>query len=558
MHPVTNETGCFEVRDLIILFLTIGLLFGIMLGNRPLSVPDEGRYVEISREMAVTGDYITPRLNGVKYFEKPALFYWLESISIKLFGIKEFTLRLWPALFALLGCLLVYGAGAMLYGRFAGLFAAAVLATSVLYYALSQAIILDMPVSIFLTAALLSFILGTREEPGLRRRLFMAGFFACAALATLTKGLIGILIPGMVIGVWIMILNEWRVLKTMYLFSGIALFLAISVPWHFLAGRANPEFYQFYFIHEHFQRYLTKVHGRYKPVWYFIPVLLIGFFPWSAFMVQSIRNSVPAWRERQQHRETIFLLLWTGIVFLFFSTSSSKLVPYILPIFPPLALLVGRYLAKGWNENRLPGSRPAYLLLLLLAAAVAFGLAVLPHYRPELDQHVLRHHRIAIICILAAGALVIGLMQKRFGLRGGLSSLLIITCLFLLAVSSAVPNLDTRSVKALALELKTRLQPEDEVVNYGTYYQDLPVYLERRISIVGWQGELYFGTTVEDTSGWMIDPVTFRRRWQGPKTLYLMTESIYYDTLRTSPDLRFYLVARTPNTVLLSNKEVKP
>ncbi len=558
MHPVDNETGPFKVRDLIILFLTIGLLFGIMLGNRPLSVPDEGRYVEIAREMAATGDYITPRLNGVKYFEKPALFYWLESLSVTIFGIREFALRLWPALFALFGCLAVYAAGSMLYGRRAGLFAAVVLATSVLYYALSQAIILDMPVSVLLTAALLSFILGTREEPGVRRRLFMGAFFAFAALATLTKGLIGILIPGMVIGAWIVLLNEWHVLRSMYLFSGIVLFLVIAVPWHVLAGRANPEFYQFYFIHEHFQRYLTKVHGRYKPAWYFIPVLLLGFFPWSAFLLQSLRNSIPGWRERHQHRETIFLLLWAGLVFLFFSVSSSKLVPYILPVFPPLALLLGRYLAKGWDENRLPGSRPAYLLLLLLAVAVVVGLAVLPHYRPELDQHLLRHHRIAIISVLFGGAFLIGLMQRRYGLRGSLSALLVTTCLFLLAVSTAVPQLDSRSIKGLALELKARLRPSDEVVCYGTYYQDLPVYLERRISVVGWQGELSFGTTVEDTSGWMLDLATFRRRWQGPNTLYLVTESLYYDTLLNDISLRTYLVARTPNTVLLSNKEVKP
>ncbi len=557
MPSVDNETSRFKARDLIILSLAIGLLFSIMLGNRPLSVPDEGRYAEISREMAATNDYITPRLNNVKYFEKPVLFYWLESLSIKLFGIREFTLRLWPALFALFGCLAVYLAGAILYGRRTGQFAAAVLATSALYYALSQTIILDMPVTVLLTVSLLSFILGTREE-GPRRRLFMYGFFAFAALATLTKGLIGILIPGMVIGAWIVILNEWRILKTMYLFSGIALFLAIAAPWHVLAERANPDFFQFYFIHEHFQRYLTKVHGRYKPFWYFIPILLLGFFPWSAFLVQAVKNSLPSWRARQQHRETIFLLLWAALVFLFFSASSSKLIPYILPVFPPLALLLGRYLAKGWDENQLPGSRAAYLLLPLFAAVLAIGLFLLPQERPEMDQHALGPHRMVILFILTAGAALMGVMQKRFGLRGGLSSLTLLACLFLLTASSAMPRLDTRSVKELAMGLKTRLQPDDEVVSYGAYYQDLPVYLERRITVVDWTGELYFGTTVEDTSEWMIGQSVFARRWKGPNTLYMMTSAEEYDTLRRNFTLPFHPVARNRNTVLLSNKEVKP
>jgi len=558
MHSVDNETGRFEVRDLIILFLTIGLLFGIMLGNRPLSVPDEGRYVEISREMAATGDYITPRLNNVKYFEKPVLFYWLESLSVKLFGLREFTLRLWPALFALFGCLTVYVAGSMLYGRRAGLFAAAVLATNVLYYALSQNIILDMPVSVFLTAALLSFILGTREEPGLRRRLFMLGFFACAALATLTKGLIGILIPGMVIGAWIVLLNEWRVLKTMYLFSGIALFLAIAAPWHILAGRANPEFYQFYFIHEHFQRYLTKIHSRYKPAWYFIPVLIAGLFPWSAFLLQSVKDSFPSWRDRQQHRETVFLLLWAGLVFLFFSASSSKLIPYILPVFPPLAILIGRYLAKGWDQNRLQGIGLAYFILALFAAVLTLGLIILPHSRPELDLQKLQPHRGIIIFILIAGALLLWRIQKRFGVRGGLKSLFVIASLFLVAASSAMPHLDTRSIKEMALKLKPRLQPSDEVVSYKAYYQDLPVYLERRITVVDWTGELYFGTTVEDTRGWMIDNTTFWKRWQGPGTIYMMTDHKTYDTLRKYPELFFFTVASNRQNILVSNRRVTP
>ena len=154
MKSDNKQMGRPFVLDLVVLFLVIGLFFTFMLGGRPLSVPDEGRYVEISREMVSTGDYLTPRLNGVKYFEKPALFYWLESCSIKLFGLNEFTLRLWPALFALFGCLAVYLAGRRLYGRRSGLIAAAVLATSLLYYALSRAIILDMPVSVLLSLAL--------------------------------------------------------------------------------------------------------------------------------------------------------------------------------------------------------------------------------------------------------------------------------------------------------------------------------------------------------------------------------------------------------------------
>ena len=157
------------LRDLVLLGVLTALFFGCFLGSRPLSVPDEGRYVEIPREMVGTGDYLTPRLNGVKYFEKPPLFYWFEAGMIKLFGLSEWSVRLGPALFALFGCLAVYYAGTRMFGRLAGLMSACILATSVLYYALSRLITLDMPVSVLLTASLLSFLLGTREPAGAAR-----------------------------------------------------------------------------------------------------------------------------------------------------------------------------------------------------------------------------------------------------------------------------------------------------------------------------------------------------------------------------------------------------
>ena len=268
-----------RLRDIILLTVLTSLFFGLFLGSRPLSVPDEGRYAEIPREMAVTGDWVTPRLNGVKYFEKPPLVYWFTALSIKLFGLSEWSVRLAPALFSLLGCLSVYAAGTIFYGRRAGILSAIVLATSVLYYALSRTLILDMPVTALLSLSLCSFLIGLREPDGWKRRALLYVFYAGCGLTMLTKGLIGIVIPGMIIFVWMLVMNQWSILRSLYLPSGIALFLLVAAPWHILVQRANPEFFQFYFIHEHFERYLTKVHARYKPFWYFIPVLAGGSSP---------------------------------------------------------------------------------------------------------------------------------------------------------------------------------------------------------------------------------------------------------------------------------------
>ncbi len=546
------------LRDIGLLTILIGLLFAVNLGNRPLSVPDEGRYVEIAREMATTGDYLTPRLNGVKYFEKPVFFYWLEAFSIRLFGLDEFGLRVWPALFGLFGCLAVYAAGKSLYSRGTGFFAAIVLATSVLYYVLSRVIILDMPLTVLLTISLLAFLNGIHEPAGMKRRLLLWCFYACAALAVLTKGLIGIVIPAIVIGSWIMLIGEWNLLRTVCLPSGLVLFLLIAAPWHILVNRANPEFFNFYFVREHFQRYLTNVHNHYKPFWFFAPVVLLGLFPWTAFLVQAVTFSAPAsWRDRNEHRTALFLMLWAVMTFLFFSVSDSKLVPYILPVFPPLAILIGRYLDQAWKNRHLPGIKAGLTAQAAFAVVLSLLLFIAPLYRPEINDLALHPYLYALASVLVCGTVVTWILWHRKGIQRSLCSITMVTVVFLVGGSAMGPRVETRSVKKLALELKQKLRPGDEVASFLIYYQDLPVYLERRITVVDWKGELEFGTTMEDTTGWIIENKTFWKRWKGPNTVYLFISRQTFKGLADQGQNNLHVIAWTPRTVLIANKETK-
>jgi 4-amino-4-deoxy-L-arabinose transferase-like glycosyltransferase len=556
-----GPNGCVSSwRDLLILAMVGSALFGVMLGSRALSVPDEGRYAEIPREMVMTGDWLTPRLNGVKYFEKPPLVYWITALSIRLFGLSEWSIRLVPALFALLGCLTLYVAGTNLYGRSAGTLATVVLATSVLYFSLSRLITLDMPVTVLLTAALLSFLLGIRERESAARRMFFWGFFAFAGLATLTKGLIGVVVPGMIIFCWMMVTGEWRILRSMHLISGTAIFLLIAAPWHYLVNRDNPEFFGFYFIREHFQRYLTTIHHHYKPFWFFFPILLGGLLPWSAFLVQAVRHNLPAtWPDRKRHPHTVFLLLWAGLIFLFFSASSSKLIPYILPVMPPLALLIGRYLADVWEGRHVKGFGAGLSALGVLVAVFVIVFLFLMLRRPESVPPEVAPYGNAFAIVLLGGTVATIMAVRKAGSRGAVAAIIGTAVLFLVIAGSAAPHLDKRTIKPLALTLKPRLGPGDEVVAYRTYYQDLPVYLERRITVVDWTGEMAFGTTVEDTHTWMIDEAEFRKRWRDPsRTVCLLTDINNYDALRQEQDLPLYPVAQNRRAILACNKEAKP
>jgi 4-amino-4-deoxy-L-arabinose transferase-like glycosyltransferase len=577
------SNGNCRGRDLLILAVLLAFLFGFKLGDRALWSPVEGHYAEIAREMVASNDYLTPWLAGMKYLEKPPFFYWLESANIELFGLNEWSLRLWPAVFATIGCLAVYFAGSRIFDRRVGLISSAVLATSSLWYVMGHVIFLDMTLSALITCALLSFLVGSGEQPGYKRAFAMWTFFAFSALATLTKGLIGIVIPAMVIGTWILILDDWGILKTMYIPSGVSLFLLIAAPWHVLISRANPDFLRSYFFEEHFHRYLTKPEGPFEQPWAYIPVLLLGMLPWTAFMLQACKYNLRfPWRQRYQHKEVIFLLLWAGLVFLFFSASSYKGVPYILPMFPPLAILIARYIAAAWESPRLSGIQSgAFTLLVALSLLVIAGLAGPQHFLerysdwPALDAPAegtvastqvkeagdlsaltpYIHAQSAILIVGALSALTLAFGNKH-ALRWGFLSLTLCWGLFLLVLNSSLPLLDQRrSVKALATELKPQLHPSDEVASYHAYYQDLPVYLERPVAVVGWKGNFWFGVEVnEHSGGWMTDDASFWKRWNSSATVYMLTEKTTYEKLRSESSFKYRVVAEGLYDVLLSNK----
>ena len=361
-------------RDSLVLFIIFVIPFFQSLGRFPLIEPDEGRYAEIPREMLERCDFITPLLNYVKYFEKPPLHYWLNAIFMSIFGRNEFAARFAGALMGLLAVLLTYHIGRKLFGRRSGLLAALILGTCTGFLAQARLNITDVTLTCTLSASLAFFIVAAREDERHKGGYYYASYL-CAALAVLAKGLIGIVFPGAIIFLFLLFRKRWRLLGEVRLVSGTLLFLLIAAPWFILVSLHNPEFPRFFFIHEHFERFMTKVHRRYQPLWYFVPVLLGTMLPWSFFIPEALRR---AWQERKSSQgDTLaYLAIWALLIFAFFSKSNSKLVPYILPIFPPLALLMAWRWQKAVDEGF--GSLKGYALslcavLLVLAIGARFA-----------------------------------------------------------------------------------------------------------------------------------------------------------------------------------------
>lgn len=560
MNPLNSSH--FVARDLLLLTLFLIVLFGTFLGSRPLMVPDEGRYAEIPREMVESGDYTTPRLNYIKYFEKPPFLYWLEAGAIKVFGLNEWALRLGIALLAIFGCLMTYIAGLKLYDRRTGILACLILATSALYFAIGHFVIPDMPVAVWMSSCLILFMLGTREPQGMKRRGYFWGMFACAAMATLTKGLIGAVLPALIIFVWLCVLNNWRELKTYYLPSGLFIYLLIAAPWHILVQLKNAEFFHFYFVEQHFLRYLTSYASREKPLWFFPAVTAGGFFPWICFLIgagmaavftrsESIFSRLKQfWRERQAHKYSIFLVLWVLCIFLFFLKSKSLLISYALPLMPPLAMLTARYLALNWDKSGSFALHCAFASILILGIAGGIIGMLASH-----QNHVQSWPGYVSSSLFLLAAIASAGFYTRCGVKAGVGALVITISAFLISINLSYTTFDTRSIKPLAMTLKPMLQADSEVIGYYEYYQDLPAYLERRVTVVGSQSELAFGMQYEDTSRWMVDHNSFWKRWCWPNAprMFMIMRLDSYDSLKPNK-LPLYPIAQTTRNILVTNK----
>ncbi len=550
----------YWVKDILLLTIGSAILFGLFLGCRALGVPDGSRYSEIPREMVAHGHYITPHLNGILYFEKPPLFYWLQALSIKMFGLSEWSMRFWEATFSVLGCVSCYVAGRQLFSRRCGWLAGIILATSILYFVMAHLITLDMSVAIFLSASLFSFVIGTKKPlKTAARRNWMWTAYVLAALAVMTKGLIGIALPMMVIGLWIIVMNEWRVLKSMYLASGLAIFLIIAVPWHVLVQIQNPEFFHFYFINQQFLRYSTMVAKRYQPFWFFIPILLLGFYPWVVFLAQAIKHALPVnWRSRASHKETLFLLIWATSIFIFFSVSHSKLIPYILPVFPPLAVLVGRYLANAWGQ-RWRGVRWGFIILPVISLLLAIAILNVRHFThqiprtPEIDMLLY----VAALFLIGT-AMIIAVSYWRWGLPVSFIVVIVSTAIFLVSVAYVMPRFDTRSIKPLVKVLRPILKPADKVVSFRQYFQDLPFYLRRRVILAGVRGELGFGMEYQDTKGWVLSLPELWKLWESSQEVFMVARLKHYREIKKAfPNMTFFILAKTKRNILLSNHFVQ-
>ena len=473
-----RRQGRIAAWALCCLFILFCLVWFYMLGARTLVPTDEGRYAEIAREMAVTGDLITPRLNGITYFGKPPLQAWMNALTFRVFGLGEWQARLWTGLCGMLGILMVFLAGRRVYNAQTGFTAALVLGSSFFWAAAAHVNSYDMGLSAMMAVALCAMLIAQRAEAAQRaQRNWMLVCWAGMALAVLSKGLVGIVLPGAVLGIYTVVSHDWRIWQRLHVIPGVTVFLAIAAPWFVLVSLRNPEFPAFFFIREHVDRFTSDVHQRGESWHYFIPLLIVGITPWFGVLAQSLRDGV---------RETCagfnpgrLLGVWAICIFVFFSLSHAKLPAYILPIFPALALLIAHYLEHA-SHKAMIGAAGALALVGAAVLVVAYG-------APALARHVGGY----VSWIKGAAVLLIsgGLAAAWLARRSRAWALIVLAAAGFLAgqvllLGHEPFGREKAGVGHLAA-LRAEITPQTPIYGVEMYEYALPFYLGRTFIMVG-------------------------------------------------------------------------
>jgi 4-amino-4-deoxy-L-arabinose transferase-like glycosyltransferase len=477
---------------------------------RPMLDPDEGRYAEIPREMVASGDWVTPRFDGLKYFEKPPLQYWATAAVYSVFGLHEWSSRLWSVGLAFACLPLVFVWVARFYDARRALAALTALAVSPFFAVVGHINLLDAAFAFWLTAAVLAFTAAQRAAAGAAdERRWMLIAWAAAALAVLSKGIVVGVLAGGALLIYTLLERDTLTWRRLHLGPGLSLFLLIAAPWFIVVSLRNPSFPGFFFVHEHFARFLTTVHRRVEPWWFFLPLLLLGVLPWALPCVRACRE---AWSEpvgegaTARFRPRRFLLIYCALTLLFFSASGSKLAPYILPMMPVLAALTGAATPQPWGLARLAARVNAALVALIAVAGPLYSLV---------HNNFVPAQAVGWVIAAAAAALVALVVSLRASVARELPQVLAI-CLCailawqcLLAGYAAVPP--ARSARELVREVRPFVGPGTALYSVGQYRETVSPYLGRTLQLAGYEGELQFGLSEEPAR--RMSSEQFAARW---------------------------------------------
>jgi 4-amino-4-deoxy-L-arabinose transferase-like glycosyltransferase len=528
----------------------IFFLYG--LGSFALIGPDEPRYAQVAREMLARGDFITPTIGGHPWFEKPVLLYWLMAASMRWLGVTEFAAR-WPsAVVAMLAAFVIYYAGRRIISPRFGFLSALTLIVSVMFASFAHGATTDMPLAAMLSVGLCCFLLfdtqvaqvdNLRHLPPDERwqKWFILASYACWGLAVLAKGLVGIVLPAGIVGLYLLVTHQFGKLRKMQLLLGVGLFLLVVSVWSVpVTIKHGWTFINEFFISHHFQRFTTGKFHHPGPIYYFVPVILVGIFPWTAFLISALSRL--RWSQRQSaeplDRVRWFCALWILVPLIFFSLSQSKLPGYILPVMPAATLLVGSELdhliGRGMDRAlKLAAFMTPVLILSIGCGGIAYA-------RKEAGSSGTGEVLVLITTVLTGLTALFFIIRRAF--KSALVSLVIGCALGIILVNHIyLPTIERReSLRPLAQAALQKMKPGEKILGYYYFDHTLTFYTNAR-SFYDERGNVIIATSPEEL---------IRKVHDGGSVL-CVTKAIALPDLKTDRRLHVKLLGEQGDIVLL-------
>ncbi len=537
---ISNHRGLLLAAFALIIYLPA-------LGRPPLWEPDEGRYAEVAREMVISGDYVTPHNNFVRYLEKPPLVYWITAACLRVFGHDEFAVRLQAALASAGQVGITAALGERMFGPATGILSGIALALSPLFFAFSRFATPDPALAFFFAAAMGCVYAGFRGGDwarGVDVKWLVTGA-GMLALGTLTKGPVALVLAAVIVFLWLLVERRLKLVLELPWLRCLSLYLCLTLPWFVIVGLRNPGFVKFFLIHEHFQRYVENTEHSWG-LWFYVPITIAGTWPWFYFILfavvpiatlqsywpfgktcggstaslegaPSLEGTTKFWRAGLH-----FLAIWFGVVFVFFSIPRSKLGEYILPGLPPLAILAGRGMLITGNYKMIVRRR-IFRVFAAINITAALVLILLGFVIPSvpLKQALSGDSRIIALILIAMGIVSVLLTSSTTPVRV-LGLVIIVLMEMGTAIHARERVASLVSYRQLAGAISRYAGSRCKLMSFGHFEQALPFYTGLREVLVNYRGELQpFGPRAATGSVFATN-VQLRDAWRSGQCIVLV------------------------------------
>lgn len=560
--------------DCLIILLFFILIYGLSLGSYPIYSPDEARYSEIAFEMLHTHQWLIPHLNGILFIDKPPLFYWLQSISLSIFGIHPWSLRVLPLICQVILTISCYLSAYFLGNRRCAILAAVIMGTSIMGFVMSHVPNMDILVAMLISVSLLlALTLIHTHKAKISKKIY--GCYILVALAVLAKGAIGLVLPALVFGGYILLSGQWHLLKKIRLFTGLCLVAIIVAPWFILMQHVDHDFMYFFFYVQQIERYVSHHFNAQNPFYTYPLSLFIGLIPFNVLALHSLLKSISTCLHPQRLRVPIFLAWWAIGITLFFSIPASKTLGYILPALPPLVILT----ALDWGNNCLnitKAQRASIIGQALVILSIGSAIFIIPHIKYihlPITTAMMKYLIILAIVLLAGGMLTFIFSFKKTA-TASITALSVTAMSICLGIGFAISQPSVASAiipntVSVAKIINTYQQPGDTIASYHNYFYDLPLLMKRHITIVthlplpkvteqdNWAGQFQAGLQWQHNQKIIINDSAFHALWHSKQRVWAVVNHKQWSEFKTFIGYPIHIISQEQSNYLVTNFQLK-